>query len=138
MSRSASISTVAALALSATCGTGLPASADVADFYRGRPITIVVAGGAGASLGLYCRLVTTHWSKHVPGNPKFICQFKPGAGGTKAAAYMYNAAPKDGTVIGEILSPSVLAPVLPVPRPVSPRNKSVSPIQNAQRTARVG
>lgn len=112
MTRTASISTVAALALSATFVTGVPASADVADFYRGKTITIVVAGGAGASLGLYCRLVTAHWSKHVPGNPKFICQFKPGAGGTKAAAYTYNAAPKDGTVIGEILSPSVLAPVL--------------------------
>ena len=112
MSRFMSFSIVAALAVSVTGVTGAPASADVAGFYRGKTVTIVVAGGAGASLGLYCRLVTAYWGKHVPGNPKFICQFKPGAGGTKAAAYMYNAAPKDGTFIGEILSPSVLAPVL--------------------------
>ncbi len=112
MSNAKRISAVAAVAAAAASLAIAPASADVASFYKGKNITIVVAGGAGASLGLYCRLVTAHWSKHVPGNPKFICQFKPGAGGTKAAAYMYNAAPKDGTVIGEILSPSVLAPVL--------------------------
>jgi tripartite-type tricarboxylate transporter receptor subunit TctC len=89
-----------------------PASADVASFYKGRTVTITVAGGAGASLGLYCRIITAHWGNHIPGKPKIICQFRPGAGGTKAAAFMYNAAPKDGTFIGEILSPSVLAPVL--------------------------
>jgi len=112
MSGLRSVSIVAALAVSVAGVASVPVAADVADFYKGRTITVTVAGSAGASLGLYCRLVVAHWSKHIPGNPNIICQFRPGAGGTKAAAYMYNAAPKDGTMIGEILSPSVLAPVL--------------------------
>ena len=98
-------------------GLGLMASgnanaAGVADFYKGKTVSITVSGSAGASLGLYCRLVAKHWKNHIPGNPNVICQFRPGGGGTKGAAWVYNKAKKDGTDIGEILSPSVLAPTL--------------------------
>lgn len=95
--------------------TGLavvPASADVAGFYKGKTVRIVVPGGLGASLGLYGRLLAEHMSNHIPGNPTMIVQSQPGGGGTRGASYVYNAAPKDGTVIGEVLAPSVLAPVL--------------------------
>ena len=88
------------------------ASADVAGFYKGRTVTIVVPAGLGASLGLYGRLLAEHWGKHIPGNPTVIVQSRPGGGGTKGAAYVYNAAPKDGTTIAEVLAPSVLAPIL--------------------------
>ena len=98
-------------------GLGLMASgnanaAGVADFYKGKTVSITVSGSAGASFGLYCRLVAKHWKNHIPGNPNVICQFRPGGGGTKGAAWVYNKAKKDGTDIGEILSPSVLAPTL--------------------------
>ena len=75
-------------------------------------VTVVVSGGLGASLGLYGRLLTEHWKKHIPGNPNVILQSRPGGGGTKGAAYIYNAAPKDGTFVAEVLAPSVLAPTL--------------------------
>jgi tripartite-type tricarboxylate transporter receptor subunit TctC len=104
---------IGAAALFGIAQIAVPAVAQSpAAFYKGRTVTITVAGGAGASLGLYCRLVAEHWSRYIPGKPDVICQFRPGAGGTKAAAYMYNAAPKDGTYVGEVLAPSVLAPVL--------------------------
>lgn len=107
------IAVLTATTLFATTIVGGVANAQSpAEFYKGRNLTITVAGGAGASLGLYCRLVAKHWSRHIPGKPNVVCQFRPGAGGTKAAAYMYNAAPKDGSVVGEVLSPSVLAPAL--------------------------
>jgi tripartite-type tricarboxylate transporter receptor subunit TctC len=99
----------------ALLGLGLgtaPARADVADFYRGRTVTIVVPGGLGASLGLYGRLLAEHWKNHIPGNPNVILQSRPGGGGTKGAAYIFNAAPRDGTWVAEILAPSVLAPSL--------------------------
>ena len=90
-----------------------PASAaGVADFYSGKTVSVTVSGSAGASLGLYCRLVAKHWGGHIPGKPKVICQFRPGGGGTKGAAWVYNKGKKDGTDIGEVLSPSVLAPTL--------------------------
>ena len=88
------------------------ASADVAGFYKDRTVTVVVPAGLGASLGLYGRLLAEHWGKHIPGNPTVIVQSRPGGGGTKGAAYVYNAAPKDGTTIAEVLAPSVLAPIL--------------------------
>ncbi len=89
-----------------------PAGADVAAFYRGKTVTIVVPAGLGASLGLYGRLLAEHWKNHIPGNPNVIVQSRPGGGGTKGAAYIYNAAPRDGTWVAEILAPSVLAPSL--------------------------
>lgn len=100
---------VAALAAAAAAPAG---ALSPAEFYKGKNVTITVAGGAGASLGLYCRLVAKYWADYIPGKPGVVCQFRPGAGGTKAAAYMYNAAPKDGTYVGEVLAPSVLAPAL--------------------------
>lgn len=88
------------------------AAQNPAEFYRDRTVTIVVAGGLGSTLGLYCRLVATHWARHIPGHPNVICQPRPGAGGATATAYMYNAAPKDGTVVGEIQAAVILLPAL--------------------------
>ncbi len=90
-----------------------PAAADaVSDFYKGRTVTIMVPSGLGASLGLYGRLLSQHIRRHIPSKPNVIVLSKPGGGGTKGAAYAYNAAPKDGTFIAEVLAPSVLAPAL--------------------------
>ncbi len=104
---------VAASASAAMLLTALPASADaVADFYNGKTITITSAGSSGASLALYCRLLAAHWKDHIPGNPNVICDFKPGGGGTTGAAWVYNKGKKDGTDVGQILAPSLLAPTL--------------------------
>ena len=103
---------IAASALLAAGIGAAPANADVADFYRGRTVPVVVPAGLGASLGLYGRLLAEHWQEHIPGKPNVILQSRPGGGGTKGAAYVYNAAPKDGTVVAEVLAPSVLAPTL--------------------------
>ncbi len=102
----------AAVALLASAAAAAPARADVAEFYGGKTVSIIVPAGLGASLGLYARLLAEHWNKHIPGNPNVIVQSRPGGGGTKGAAYVYNAAPKDGTVVAEVLAPSVLAPAL--------------------------
>ncbi len=103
---------VAALVTTAALAGGVvaPAAADaIADFYRGRTVTIMVPSGLGATLGLYGRLVSEHLVKHIPGNPNLILASRPGGGGTKGASYAYNAAPKDGTFIAEVLSASVLS-----------------------------
>jgi tripartite-type tricarboxylate transporter receptor subunit TctC len=78
-----------------------PAMADaVADFYRGKTITITAATGAGSAYGLHGRLLAEHMQKHIPGNPSVIMQFMPGAGGATMANHTYNVAPKDGTHLG--------------------------------------
>jgi tripartite-type tricarboxylate transporter receptor subunit TctC len=90
------------LALAITAGLGtLPARADaVADFYKGKTITLVSAGEAGGAHGTYAQVITAHIKKHIPGNPTVVVQYMLGAGGNQAANYLYNVAPKDGTVIG--------------------------------------
>lgn len=104
---------LAAIPAIAVMGLATPASADaVADFYKDKTVTVMVPSGLGATLGLYGRLVTDHIGEHIPGKPNVIIQERPGGGGTVGAAFAYNAAPKDGTFIAEVLAPSVLIPVL--------------------------
>jgi tripartite-type tricarboxylate transporter receptor subunit TctC len=72
----------------------------VADFYRGKQVTIVVGASAGGGYDLYARLLGRYIGKYIPGIPNVIVQNMPGAGGNTAAAYVANVAAKDGTFIG--------------------------------------
>jgi len=72
----------------------------VADFYKGKVIKIVVGFATGGGYDLYARLLARHFGKYIPGNPTLVVQNMPGAGGLRAANYIYAAAPKDGTTIG--------------------------------------
>jgi len=92
-----------ALALSAGTFAGKPAMAESsADFYNDNVITAILGAGPGGGYDLYARTVMSHLVKHIPGKPKYILQFMPGAGGIKAAAYVYNVAPKDGSRMAKL------------------------------------
>jgi tripartite-type tricarboxylate transporter receptor subunit TctC len=100
-------------ALVACCGGAAPAHAQpVADFYRGKTVQVVVPTGVGGSVALYGRLFAESIGRHIPGNPTVITSTMPGAGGVTSVEYVSNVAPKDGTVIGEILSPALLVPMM--------------------------
>jgi tripartite-type tricarboxylate transporter receptor subunit TctC len=80
--------------------TIVPAPAqDVADFYKGKSVTMVVGTPAGGGYDIYARLLARYMGKHIPGNPTIIIQNRPGAGSVIAANYVYEVAPQDGTVI---------------------------------------
>jgi tripartite-type tricarboxylate transporter receptor subunit TctC len=80
-----------------------PASADpVADFYKGRTVTVLASFDATGGFGLYAKQVADHIGKHIPGNPRVMPQYMPGAGGLKGANYFYNVSPRDGTVIATL------------------------------------
>ena len=72
----------------------------VAQFYKGRQITVIVGSSAGGGYDIYARLLARHMPKHIPGNPNIIVSNMPGAGSNAAVAHIYNVAPKDGTFIG--------------------------------------
>jgi tripartite-type tricarboxylate transporter receptor subunit TctC len=96
--------TIAASAL-AIAGIMLAANASadpVADFYKGKEVRVIVGGTAEGGYAPYARMLQRHMGPFIPGNPTVIVQFMPGAGGLVAANYVYNAAPKDGTVIGGV------------------------------------
>jgi tripartite-type tricarboxylate transporter receptor subunit TctC len=80
----------------------------VADFYRGKTVRIVVGFSAGGGYDQYSRLIARHLSRHIPGNPNVLVDNMAGAGSMIAANHIYNAAPKDGTIIGNLSGPIVL------------------------------
>lgn len=71
----------------------------VEDFYKGKQLRIVVGYGPGGGYAVYCRQIVKYFQANIPGNPSVVCQFMPGGGGLKAANYMYNAGPRDGSAI---------------------------------------
>ena len=80
-----------------------PAAAETpAEFYKDNVITAILGAGPGGGYDLYARTVMSHLVKHIPGKPKYILQFMPGAGGIKAAAFVYNVAPKDGSRMAKL------------------------------------
>ena len=72
------------------------------DYYRGKKLFIVSASSAGGGYDQYARLLARHLGKRIPGAPTVIVQNMPGAEGVKAANYIYNLAPQDGTYIGAL------------------------------------
>jgi len=80
----------------------------VADFYRGKTVRIIVGFSAGGGYDAYSRVIARHLGKYIPGNPAIIVDNMAGAGSIIAANHVYNAAPKDGTVIGNISGPIIL------------------------------
>jgi tripartite-type tricarboxylate transporter receptor subunit TctC len=93
----------------------LPASAQtdpVADFYRGKTVTMVVGFDAGGGYDTAARILIRQLPRHIPGNPNVIVQNMSGAGSMVALNYIYNAAPKDGTAMGMFSATIVLEPML--------------------------
>jgi tripartite-type tricarboxylate transporter receptor subunit TctC len=73
---------------------------EVADFYHGRQIDLIVGFGPGGGYDIYARLLARYIGKYIPGNPTVVVQNMPGAGSLRAANYIYSVAPKDGTAFG--------------------------------------
>jgi tripartite-type tricarboxylate transporter receptor subunit TctC len=79
----------------------VPAQADeVADFYKGKRVNLIVSYGPGGGYDVYARVLARHIGRHIPGNPSIVVQNMPGAGSLRGANYLYNVAPKDGTAFG--------------------------------------
>ena len=95
---------VTALLLAAIPGVAQAQS--VADFYKDKSIRVIISGESGGTYDSDGRLLAKHLAKHIPGNPRVIPENMLGASGRVAANYLYNGAPKDGTVIA-ILQQSV-------------------------------
>jgi tripartite-type tricarboxylate transporter receptor subunit TctC len=91
------------LALASVVAGGLSSAAaaeTVEEFYKGKTLRILIGYAAGGGYDIYGRVFADHFGKYLPGKPTIIAQNMPGAGSFLAAKYMYNVAPKDGTVFG--------------------------------------
>ena len=113
MTRLRSLGTAAlASALAWTLACSLPWAPAAAQDSIDRPINIYVAGTAGGGIDLYARVVGRHLGRHIPGNPTVNVQTMPGAGGIRAANFLAQQAPKDGTAITTFAGGPILEPLI--------------------------
>jgi tripartite-type tricarboxylate transporter receptor subunit TctC len=76
-----------------------PASSEVANFYRGKQMRMIIRSGPGGGFDLYSRLLARFIVKHIPGNPTIVAQNMPAGGGLAAVSFVGEVAPQDGTVL---------------------------------------
>jgi tripartite-type tricarboxylate transporter receptor subunit TctC len=96
-----------------------------ADFYRGKTITILQDSSPGGVGNLRTNAVIASLKKHIPGSPNIVIQFMEGAGGRKAANYLFNNARPDGLTIGRVGSGFISSPILGLPGVMYDVNKFI-------------
>lgn len=100
------------VALAAVALTIVTAPASAQDFYAGRSIELLIGAPPGGGYDIYGRVVARHIGRHIPGNPNIVPKNMPGAGSARAAGFIAKIAPKDGTVIANIMPGAVMDPML--------------------------
>jgi tripartite-type tricarboxylate transporter receptor subunit TctC len=103
---------LALVVLAGVVGSPAQAADDVASFYSGKTVQMLVATASGGGVDLIGRLVARHWQNHIPGKPTMVVQNMPGAGGMLMANNLFNTAARDGTVIGASLNGMPTGPLL--------------------------
>jgi tripartite-type tricarboxylate transporter receptor subunit TctC len=99
-------------AVAASAPRTLRAQSPVENFFRGKSIRLLVGTTPGAGYDLVARLLAAHMGRHIPGNPAIVVENMAGAGSLAMMNYLYNRAPRDGTVMGVPLNGVVLEPTL--------------------------
>jgi tripartite-type tricarboxylate transporter receptor subunit TctC len=92
----------------------VPAGAqdDVAAFYRGKQLRMIVGSAVGGGYDLFARIVARHIGHYIPGNPTIIVQNLPAAGGIVMTNQLFSQGPKDGTAVGIPINGIPTAPML--------------------------
>jgi tripartite-type tricarboxylate transporter receptor subunit TctC len=83
-----------------------------ANFYQGKTITLIRGSTPGGVGERRARAMIPYLSKHIPGNPTVVMEFMAGAGGRKAANYMYHRARPDGLTLANIGVGHIVSAVL--------------------------
>src|SRR5262249_9383188 len=106
---------LAAAALLALLQTEAARAQSPEAFFARKTITISIGYTAGGSYDLYGRLVARHLGKYLAGRPIVVAQNMPGTGSLKAASYIYDLAPRDGTALGVVVESIALEQALANP-----------------------
>jgi tripartite-type tricarboxylate transporter receptor subunit TctC len=83
-----------------------------AEFFKGKTIELDIGYSTGGGYDVYGRLLARFIGKHIPGNPNVVPKNMEGAGSLRAANWLYNGAPKDGTAFGTIGRGTAFDPIL--------------------------
>ena len=85
-----------------SCAYAQDADAEVANFYRGKTIFVIVGVDTGGGYDFTARTLARHIGKYIPGRPNVVVQNRPGASSILAANYVAVGAPQDGTAIADV------------------------------------
>ena len=103
----------AALAIAALYAPAAVAQTDeVAAFYKGRTLSLVVGHEVGTGYDLYGRVLARHIGRHIPGEPQVVPQNMIGGGGLHTANWLHNVAPRDGSAVAIFAHTAILEPLL--------------------------
>ncbi len=86
----------------AVLATGDARADAVADFYKGKTVTILIGYDTGGGYDQYARVLARHYDRHIPGRPSVVPRNMTGAGSIVAANAVYNSLPQDGTNIAAV------------------------------------
>jgi tripartite-type tricarboxylate transporter receptor subunit TctC len=109
MAAFARIAALAGLALLLAVPGAAAQSAE--EFYRNRRIDLIVATTPGGGVDLIGRIFARAMPRYLPGNPSITVKNMPGGGGIEAANFLYNLAPKDGSVFAMVLQGIAFLPL---------------------------
>lgn len=87
---------------------GASAQNAVEQFYAGRQVRLFTSVGAASGYSVWAHLLGNYFGRHIPGSPSIVVDSMIGAGGLRAANYMYSVAPKTGQ---EMLAANGLVPM---------------------------
>lgn len=79
--------------------------------FSARTVNLIIGFGAGGGYDTLGRVLADHLGSHLPGHPTVVPQNMPGGGSFRAASYIYNQAPKDGSTIALISRDAALGPL---------------------------
>jgi tripartite-type tricarboxylate transporter receptor subunit TctC len=102
------VGAVAVLALAPACAKAQPLD----QFYRGKTVSMIIGYGTGGANDAYARTVARHIGKHIPGKPNVVSRAMPGGGSLIAANHLFNAAPRDGTLLSLLAATTPLEEAL--------------------------
>jgi tripartite-type tricarboxylate transporter receptor subunit TctC len=104
------------LVVSFTMAVMAASTAAVADeagsFFAGKTVRIVVGFSPGGGYDIYARELGRYLGRHIPGHPSVVVQNMAGAGSLKAVNFLFNAAPRDGTVLATFARGIVFEPLI--------------------------
>jgi tripartite-type tricarboxylate transporter receptor subunit TctC len=115
MTKHAIAFTLPAGLLAAVIAVGHAAAQSPAGVFAGKTVNMIIGFGTGGGYDLWARVVARHIGRHLPGNPTVTPQNMEGAGSYRAANFIYNVAPRDGTSIALIARDAPLGPLIGAP-----------------------
>jgi len=90
-----------------------PVRADaVADFYKGKTLSLIAGFPPGGGYDTYVRILARHYGRFIPGQPLVVPSNMPGAGSLSAANHIYGKAAPDGLSMAMFASSAAMERLL--------------------------